>query len=283
MLGFVLLILAPLIAQLMQLAVSRNRESLADVSAVKMTRYPPGLISALEKLQDDQTVVASALARHRPPLDRATHGAQRRGGQAVPAQPPVRHPPAVGGAHRRAPRAVMRRTTAHPARGGRRSRAGGAGRGLRRRGRGGRAVHPADAAAQLRLHHLHPAAGSRRRTARPCPPWRPRRRPPSHPRCWPLTGLPGADVPRAALPALVVKIDNHREGPSPGRAGAGRRRLRGDRRGHHPVLRGVPLHGRRPRRSGPVGPDHRHRPAAPAAAPAVRLVGCQQRHDQGPP
>ena len=26
---------------------------------------------------------------------------------------------------------------------------------------------------------------------------------------WPLTGLPGADVPRAALPALVVKIDNH--------------------------------------------------------------------------
>jgi heat shock protein HtpX len=60
MLGFVLLILAPLIAQLMQLAVSRNRESLADVSAVKMTRYPPGLISALEKLQVDQTVVGSA-------------------------------------------------------------------------------------------------------------------------------------------------------------------------------------------------------------------------------
>ena len=73
------------------------------------------------------------------------------------------------------------------------------------------------------------------------------------------------------------------EGPPPGRAGPGRRRLRGDRRGHHPVLRRVPLHGRRPRRSGPVGPDHRHRPAAPAAAPAVRLVGRQQRHDQGPP
>jgi heat shock protein HtpX len=58
--GFVLLILAPLIAQLMQFAVSRNRESLADVSAVKMTRYPPGLIAALEKLRDDQTVVHSA-------------------------------------------------------------------------------------------------------------------------------------------------------------------------------------------------------------------------------
>ena len=56
-LGFALLILAPLIAQLMQFAVSRRRESLADMSGVELTRYPPGLISALEKLKDDQTVV----------------------------------------------------------------------------------------------------------------------------------------------------------------------------------------------------------------------------------
>ncbi len=55
--GFVLLIFAPLIAQLMQFAVSRSRESLADISGVELTRYPPGLISALEKLRDDQTVV----------------------------------------------------------------------------------------------------------------------------------------------------------------------------------------------------------------------------------
>lgn len=55
--GFGLLILAPLIAKLLQFAVSRSRESLADVSAVEMTRYPPGLISALEKLRDDTTVV----------------------------------------------------------------------------------------------------------------------------------------------------------------------------------------------------------------------------------
>ena len=41
----------------MQFAVSRRRESLADISGVEMTRYPPGLISALEKLQDDHTVV----------------------------------------------------------------------------------------------------------------------------------------------------------------------------------------------------------------------------------
>jgi heat shock protein HtpX len=59
LLGFALLLLAPLIAQLMQFAVSRRRESLADMSGVELTRYPPGLISALEKLRDDQTVVHS--------------------------------------------------------------------------------------------------------------------------------------------------------------------------------------------------------------------------------
>jgi heat shock protein HtpX len=59
-LGFVLLLVTPLIAKLMQLAVSRRRESLADFSGVSLTRYPPGLISALEKLRDDRTVVHSA-------------------------------------------------------------------------------------------------------------------------------------------------------------------------------------------------------------------------------
>lgn len=53
------LVLAPLAAKGMQMALSRRRESLADFSAVEMTRYPPGLVSALEKLHDDQTVVAS--------------------------------------------------------------------------------------------------------------------------------------------------------------------------------------------------------------------------------
>lgn len=59
-LGFVLLLVAPLIAKVMQLAISRKRESLADISGVAMTRYPPGMISALEKLKSDQTVVHSA-------------------------------------------------------------------------------------------------------------------------------------------------------------------------------------------------------------------------------
>jgi heat shock protein HtpX len=58
--GFALLILAPLIARVMQAAISRQRETLADVSACQMTRYPPGLISALEKLQEDTTVTHSA-------------------------------------------------------------------------------------------------------------------------------------------------------------------------------------------------------------------------------
>ncbi|NND75262.1 MAG: M48 family metallopeptidase [Ilumatobacter sp.] len=60
LLGFALLILAPLIARAMQAAISRRRETLADVSACQLTRYPPGLISALEKLQADTTVTHSA-------------------------------------------------------------------------------------------------------------------------------------------------------------------------------------------------------------------------------
>jgi heat shock protein HtpX len=60
LIGLVLLIFSPIIAKLMQAAVSRKRETLADVSACQLTRYPPGLISALEKLRDDTTVTHSA-------------------------------------------------------------------------------------------------------------------------------------------------------------------------------------------------------------------------------
>ena len=59
-LAFALLILAPFIALLMQFAMSRRRELLADASGVQLTRYPPGLISALEKLKDDKGVVHHA-------------------------------------------------------------------------------------------------------------------------------------------------------------------------------------------------------------------------------
>lgn len=53
--GLVLAILAPILATLVQLAVSRQREYLADATAVKLTRYPEGLASALEKLTKDPT------------------------------------------------------------------------------------------------------------------------------------------------------------------------------------------------------------------------------------
>ena len=52
-LGLLFAFLSPLIAQLIQLAVSRNREYLADASGVSITKYPAGLASALEKLAQD--------------------------------------------------------------------------------------------------------------------------------------------------------------------------------------------------------------------------------------
>ncbi len=57
--GVLLIIVGPLIARLMHFAITRRREQLADFSAVELTRYPPGLVSALEKLRDDATVVRS--------------------------------------------------------------------------------------------------------------------------------------------------------------------------------------------------------------------------------
>jgi heat shock protein HtpX len=58
--GLLLAILMPIIAQIFRATISRSRESLADVTGVRFTRYPPGLIAALEKLRDDQTVVRTA-------------------------------------------------------------------------------------------------------------------------------------------------------------------------------------------------------------------------------
>lgn len=55
--GFVILLLAPIAALLMRSAVSRKRESLADATAVQFTRNPTGLRRALETLAADNTVV----------------------------------------------------------------------------------------------------------------------------------------------------------------------------------------------------------------------------------
>ncbi len=53
--GIILAILSPLIAVLIQLAISRKREFLADASGALLTRYPEGLARALEKISQDQT------------------------------------------------------------------------------------------------------------------------------------------------------------------------------------------------------------------------------------
>ena len=51
--GLISLIFAPIFGKLMQLAISRKREFLADATAVELTRNPEGLISALQKISED--------------------------------------------------------------------------------------------------------------------------------------------------------------------------------------------------------------------------------------
>jgi len=58
--GILLLILAPLFAQLIKFAVSRRREYLADAQGAMLTRYPPGLAAALRKIQAAPHAMRSA-------------------------------------------------------------------------------------------------------------------------------------------------------------------------------------------------------------------------------
>ncbi len=53
--GLIFVILSPIFTKLIQLAVSRKREYLADATAIEFTRNPNGLISALKKLQNDSS------------------------------------------------------------------------------------------------------------------------------------------------------------------------------------------------------------------------------------
>jgi len=56
----VVLISAPIVATLIQLSISRNREYLADATAASLTRYPEGLASALEKISSDDEILEAA-------------------------------------------------------------------------------------------------------------------------------------------------------------------------------------------------------------------------------
>ncbi len=58
--GLVFIILAPIFAKLMQLAISRNREYLADASAIEITRNKEGLINALKKISEDTETLSVA-------------------------------------------------------------------------------------------------------------------------------------------------------------------------------------------------------------------------------
>lgn len=58
--GLVFLILSPILGKLLQLSMSRKREYLADATGAKLTRYPEGLASALEKLTEEAQPFARA-------------------------------------------------------------------------------------------------------------------------------------------------------------------------------------------------------------------------------
>lgn len=92
--ALVFIVLAPIAAKAMQFAISRRRESLADVSGVLITRNPEGLISALEKLRDNPAVIAHAPAATahmwiESPLDKQSKGAHGWFNRLFETHPPI--------------------------------------------------------------------------------------------------------------------------------------------------------------------------------------------------
>ena len=179
----------------MQFAVSRQREYLADASGVQLTRYPPGLISALEKLKDDHTVphMASKATAHlwiEQPLDKETNKGHTRLNHLFDTHPPlddrIRRPPSrceesdVKNLWR------TRRVPILDRRGG-----------PRRRHRRGAIAIASSGSSQT------PAA---KKKQRPCTRRRSRPRRPASRR--PLTGLPDRSGKSFERPAVTVKINN---------------------------------------------------------------------------
>lgn len=67
-LGILFAILAPIVVQLVQLAISRKREYTADATAVKFTRRPTGLIDALKKINSDHSMKPHQISKAVAPL-----------------------------------------------------------------------------------------------------------------------------------------------------------------------------------------------------------------------
>lgn len=82
--GVILSILAPIFAMLIQLAISRKREFLADASGALLTRYPEGLASALRKISEysKPMVRQSSAIAHLYIADPRPHDSRQRVGQA---------------------------------------------------------------------------------------------------------------------------------------------------------------------------------------------------------
>jgi len=80
LIGIIFIILAPIIAQLIQLAISRQREFYADASAAHLTRQPSGLIGALKKIMANESIqlesanTATAHLYFDDPVTSETHG-----------------------------------------------------------------------------------------------------------------------------------------------------------------------------------------------------------------
>ena len=68
LIGVILAILAPIVVQLVQLAISRKREYASDANAVKFTRYPAGLIGALKKIKGDNSEPEKKVSKAVAPL-----------------------------------------------------------------------------------------------------------------------------------------------------------------------------------------------------------------------
>jgi len=93
-LGLIFAVLSPIIGTLIQLAISRRREFIADAGSVEITRQPSGLISALEKISSDPEPleVANKATAHLyicSPFKSGSHGSVGRFANLFNTHPPI--------------------------------------------------------------------------------------------------------------------------------------------------------------------------------------------------